>query len=76
MDIPVKKDTFANLLQSAVEAGYTYGIGYWGWADEDSSVAPKHVDLAELPEDPNGQVVWYAHWPLFKVVYTIIPKSA
>lgn len=71
--IKVPYGIVCNLIRSAVEAGYTYGCGYWGYADEDKSVKPKNIDLSVLGEfEKDEKECWYVHWPLFnggKVVF-------
>lgn len=65
--IQVQKQVVANLLSSTIEAGRTYGCGYWAYAEKELSVRPPKLDVSECGETfGEMEETWYVHWPLFK----------
>lgn len=74
-NVKISKKIIADLLRSAIEAGRTYGIGYWGFADLDTSVqpyvlneysAPKFREAALKECEAGDGEIWYVHWPLLE----------
>lgn len=77
-EVDVPFENVIDLIVSAIEAGTTYGCGYWCYADFEKSSPPQNADKKRMQDylkRHKEDELWYAHWVLFDGHVTFVEHN-